>query len=205
MKKDFKDFSAQFAGKPIPPEALVSDEFVQALCSHFVQALCSHIVHFIRKREPRMSEYDADDIAQRAAMNVIRAAGEPGCLIMSLKAFSEKVARNAIADFGRKKKLENLKRERMRRDLERLLGNDSSQEMPGSQDQDDRSGSAATLMRSVREKLSRKHRQILDLYQEGKTFTEIAAILGIPMGTVNSRFYYMRKCFERQCELREEG
>ena len=49
-------------------------------------------------------------------------------------------------------------------------------------------------MREALSHLSEKHREVLDLFfRQGFVADEIAAILGIPAGTVRSRMSYARK------------
>ena len=50
------------------------------------------------------------------------------------------------------------------------------------------------ILRKCRSKLSREHRDIIDLvYYQEKAIAEVAEIIGIPENTVKTRMFYARK------------
>jgi RNA polymerase sigma-70 factor (ECF subfamily) len=54
--------------------------------------------------------------------------------------------------------------------------------------------SKSELLRSCLERLSPEHREVMDLvYYHDKTVEEVAAIVGIPEGTVKTRMFHARK------------
>lgn len=59
----------------------------------------------------------------------------------------------------------------------------------------------AETMRTALERLSADHREVLDLaYFKGLSQVEIAARLGLPLGTVKSRTYYALKALRLACD-----
>ena len=53
----------------------------------------------------------------------------------------------------------------------------------------------SNLLRGCLAKLCPRHREIIDLvYYHEKSIDEVAAIIGVPPGTVKSRMFYARKC-----------
>lgn len=59
----------------------------------------------------------------------------------------------------------------------------------------------AEMVRVALERLSPPHREVLDLaYFAGLTQMEVAARLGLPVGTVKSRTYYALKAFRLACD-----
>ncbi|MGH3665893.1 MAG: sigma-70 family RNA polymerase sigma factor, partial [Egibacteraceae bacterium] len=59
----------------------------------------------------------------------------------------------------------------------------------------------AEAVRAALERLSPEHRQVLDLgYFAGFTQAEIAARLGLPLGTVKSRTFYALKALRLACD-----
>lgn len=51
-----------------------------------------------------------------------------------------------------------------------------------------------TILRGCLDELSAAHREIIDLvYYHGKTIDEVAALIGVPTGTVKTRMFYARK------------
>ena len=56
-------------------------------------------------------------------------------------------------------------------------------------------------VRAALERLTPEHREVLDLaYFRGFTQAEVAARLGVPLGTVKSRTYYALKAFRLACD-----
>lgn len=59
----------------------------------------------------------------------------------------------------------------------------------------------ASAVRAALEQLSPAHRQVLQLaYFEGRSQADIAAVLGVAVGTVKSRTYYALRAFRLACE-----
>jgi RNA polymerase sigma-70 factor, ECF subfamily len=59
----------------------------------------------------------------------------------------------------------------------------------------------AETVRAALDRLSPQHREVLDLaYFRGHTQAEIAARLGMPLGTVKSRTFYALKSFRLACD-----
>ena len=79
---------------------------------------------------------------------------------------------------------------------------------PDAPAQSDPYGEAVIARLSVRDalgKLSEKHREVLDLFfRQGFFPDEIAAILGIPPGTVRSRLSYARKALRDELNDRQQ-
>ena len=64
----------------------------------------------------------------------------------------------------------------------------------------------ADLLRRSLAKLSRKHREVLDLvYYHGKSVKEMAAITGIPQATVKTRMFHARRRLAELVPRREES
>lgn len=134
-----------------------------------------------RLRDPDLAE----ELVQRVMTKLWRLAGSYDASRASVRTWVFMIARSAVVDLHR------------RRDSATPV---ADVEEPGESDKLDRL-LRAEAVRAALERLSPPHREVLELaYFGGRSQSEVAEALQLPLGTVKSRTYYALKALRLACD-----
>jgi RNA polymerase sigma-70 factor, ECF subfamily len=123
----------------------------------------------------------AEDVVQEVFLRAWRAAGTFDRSRVGLRAWLFAIARNVVVDFARRRAVRPVQ----------PIAAETLVAMAGADDGFDDTAVTAWTVEEALHRLTDEHRTaIVETYLKGRSYTEVAAELGVPIGTVRTRVFY---------------